>query len=40
MLRYPIASTLVTVVFGCNLHAADEAPTEFTMRPIGHVKMK
>lgn len=38
MLRYTIACTLATVIFACNLLAADNAPTEFKMRPIGHVK--
>ncbi len=38
MLRYTIAYTLVTVTFACNLHAADDAPTEFKIRSIGHVK--
>ena len=38
MLRYTIACALVTVVFFCNLLAADDTPTEFKMRPIGHVK--
>ena len=38
MLRYTIACALVTVVFSCNLFAADDTPPEFKMLPIGHVK--
>jgi tRNA-Thr(GGU) m(6)t(6)A37 methyltransferase TsaA len=38
MFRYIIACALVTIIFACNLLAADDTPTEFKMRPIGHVK--
>jgi tRNA-Thr(GGU) m(6)t(6)A37 methyltransferase TsaA len=38
MLRYTISYILFTVIIASNLHAADNAPAEFKMRPIGHVK--
>lgn len=38
MLRYTIACTLATAILAGSSDAADDNPTEFKMRPIGHVK--
>jgi tRNA-Thr(GGU) m(6)t(6)A37 methyltransferase TsaA len=38
MLRYTIACILATAILAGSSDAADDNPTEFKMRPIGHVK--
>jgi tRNA-Thr(GGU) m(6)t(6)A37 methyltransferase TsaA len=38
MLRLTVACTLAVVVLAGKLDAAEDAPAEFKMRPIGHVK--
>jgi tRNA-Thr(GGU) m(6)t(6)A37 methyltransferase TsaA len=38
MLRFTVAFTLAATIFTANLDAAEEAPAEFKIRPIGHVQ--
>ena len=38
MPRFSIVYTLAAAILAGNLHAAEDTPTEFKMRPIGHVQ--